>query len=306
VLPYSWSDQLSEPRGAWQSEPGGPSSRRPELNIVIPIKQVPETSNVKMDPETGTMIREGVESVVNPLDLYAIQVGVDLRERFGGRVSVVSMGPENAVKAIREAVAMGCDDGVLLSDSAFRGSDTWSTSYTIAQAVKRMGEPDLILCGERATDGDTGQVGPGIAAWLGLPILSYVSRISDIQGVEGGRPDGAIEVERLIEEGYQRLRAPLPAVLTVVKEIVRPGLPTLRGKKRARRLEVPVWGTENLEVEDAYLGLKGSPTRVVKIRTPKVARDGEVVSATEDHQIEEAVDGLVRFLRERKIIGGGE
>jgi electron transfer flavoprotein beta subunit len=278
------------------------TGRRPKLNIVIPIKQVPETSNVKMDPETGTMIREGVESVVNPLDLYAIQVGVDLRERFGGTVSVVSMGPQNATKAIREAVAMGCDEGVLLSDSAFRGSDTWATSYTIAQAIKNIGPFDVILCGERATDGDTGQVGPGIAAWLDLPVLSYVSRITDI------RPQrtGTIEVERLIEEGYQSLRAPLPVVMTVVKEIVRPSLPTLRGKKRARRLEVPVWGTDDLEVEDAYLGLKGSPTRVVKIRTPKVARDGEVVKAREDHQIDQAVEGLMRFLREREIIAGGE
>lgn len=291
------------------------TGRRPKLNIVIPIKQVPETSNVKMDPETGTMIREGVESVVNPLDLYAIQVGVDLRERFGGAVSVVSMGPQNATKAIREAVAMGCDEGVLLSDSAFRGSDTWATSYTIAQAIKNIGTFDVILCGERATDGDTGQVGPGIAAWLDLPVLSYVSRITDIRPETAGVPGegdqsrvgvGTIEVERLIEEGYQRVRAPLPAVLTVVKEIVRPSLPTLRGKKRARRLEVPVWGSDDLAVEDAYLGLKGSPTRVVKIRTPKVARDGEVVKAREDHQIDQAVEGLMRFLREREIIAGGE
>ncbi len=251
-----------------------------------------------MDPETGTMIRDGVESVVNPLDLYAIQVGVDLKERYGGTVTVVSMGPEKAIKAIKEAVAMGCDEGVLLSDGAFRGSDTWATSYTISRAIQKIGGYDMVVCGERATDGDTGQVGPGIAAWLDLPLLSYVSRIETL-AAEGA---ASIEVERLIENGYQRLRAPLPAVLTVVKEIVRPQLPTLGGKKRARQLAVPTWGKSDIDLKDAFLGLKGSPTRVVKIRTPKVARNGELVSATDGERVETAIDGLITFLRAKEVI----
>ncbi len=243
------------------------------------------------------MIRDGVESVVNPLDLYAIQVGVDLKARLGGTVTVISMGPDKAIKAIKEAIAMGCDEGVLLSDAAFRGSDTWATSYTISQAIRKIGGFDLILCGERATDGDTGQVGPEIAAWLGLPLLSYVSRIE-----EQAPGSGSIVAERLIEEGYQRVKAPLPALLTVVKEIARPQLPTLRGKKKARQMEIPTWGKDDLDVQDAYLGLKGSPTRVVKIRTPKVARDGTVVSAGEEREIDTAVEGLVAFLRQRGLL----
>ncbi len=254
-----------------------------------------------MDPETGTMIRDGVESVVNPLDLYAIQVGVDLRARLGGTVTVISMGPDKAIKAIKEAIAMGCDDGVLLSDGAFRGSDTWATSYTITQAIRKIGDYDLILCGERATDGDTGQVGPEIAAWLGLPLLSYVSRIEQVD-VNGSSPGPHIVVERLIEEGYQRLKAPLPALMTVVKEIARPQLPTLRGKKKARQMEIPTWGKADLEVEDAYLGLKGSPTRVVKIRTPKIARNGLVVPAGDEGEIDGAIAGLLSFLKERGVL----
>jgi len=250
-----------------------------------------------MDPETGTMIRDGVESVVNPLDLYAIQVGVDLRDRFGGKVTVISMGPDKAIKAVKEAIAMGCDDGVLLSDGGFRGSDTWATSYTISRAIRKLGAFDLILCGERATDGDTGQVGPEIAAWLGLPLLSFVSRIEELTP-----GPGSIIAERLIEEGYQRVKAPLPALLTVVKEIARPQLPTLRGKKRARQMEIPTWRKEDLDVQDAYLGLKGSPTRVVKIRTPKVARDGTVVPGGDEGEIESAVEGLVAFLRQRGLL----
>ncbi|MCK9483746.1 MAG: electron transfer flavoprotein subunit beta/FixA family protein, partial [Candidatus Marinimicrobia bacterium] len=136
------------------------------MKIIIPIKQVPETSNVKMDPVTGTMVREGVEPIINPLDLYAIEAGVQLKEKFGGKVIAVTMGPAKAELAIREAVAMGCDDGVLLSHKAFAGADTWATSYVLAQAIRKLAPFDLILCGERATDGDTGQVGPGIAAWL--------------------------------------------------------------------------------------------------------------------------------------------
>ena len=290
------------------------------MRIIVPIKQVPETGDVRMDPETGTMVREGVAAVVNPLDLYAIQVAVNLRDGValsgdsragdsrsgeradappptGGHVKVVSMGPQKAIAAIREAVAMGCDDGVLLSDRAFRGSDTWATSYTIAQAIRKLGPFDLVICGERATDGDTGQVGPEIAAWLDLPVLTYVSRISRID-------DHAIEAERLIEEGYQRVRANLPAVLTVVKEIARPDLPTLRGKKRARRMDISVWDRTMLDATDANLGLAGSPTRVVSIRTPKVARQGETVVVDDATAADAAIDRLLGFLDRRGLVDG--
>jgi len=149
------------------------------LQIIIAIKQVPETSNVKMDEVTGTMIREGVESIINPLDLYAIEAGIQLKEKYGAKVTAITMGPPSAVKALREAIAMGCDDGILLSGNEFAGSDTRATSYVLAEAIKKIKAYDLILTGERATDGDTGQVGPGIASFLNLS--SLIKRPSSIK-----------------------------------------------------------------------------------------------------------------------------
>ena len=265
------------------------------MNIVVPIKQVPDSNKVKMDPETGTMIRDGVESVVNPLDLYAIQLAVDLRDQYGGTVTAISMGPAKAEKAIREAMSMGCDDGLLLSDRKFGGSDTWATSYTIATAIKSIDGLDLVIFGVRATDGDTGQVGPCTAAWMDIPVATYVSSITRIG-------DGSMDLERLIEGGYQQLRMPTPAVITVVKDIARPMLPTLSGKKRARRAEIPLYNKESLAFEDANLGLKGSPTRVVKILTPKVAREGRQVNAANDAAVDNAVDELVAFLEQKELI----
>ena len=267
------------------------------MHIVVPIKQVPESGNVKMDPKTGTMIRAGVNTVVNPLDLYAIEAALRLREAHGGTVTVVTMGPKAADKALREALAMGCDDGVLVSDRAFAGADTWATSYTLARAIEKIGGLDLIVCGERATDGDTGQVGPGIAGWLDLPVATYVAAITELDPAAG-----RLTVERLVEEGYQILELPLPALLTVVKEVAAPRLPTLRGKKRAKVTEIPLYDTSNLDLEPTYLGLKGSPTKVVKVATPKVTRSGTVVRALDEAAIATAVDQLIAFLDERGLI----
>ena len=265
------------------------------MNILVAIKQVPETSNVKMDPETGTMIRSGVETVVNPLDLYAIEAALRLRDQLGGQVTALTMGPPQAVKALKEAMAMGCDGAVLVSDRKFGGADTWATSYTLAQAIKKIGAYDLILTGERATDGDTAQVGPGIAAWLDLPLATYVAHILE------ATPE-TLTVERLVEEGYQELSLPLPALVTVVKEVAAPRLPTLRGKKRAKAADIPVFSTENLELDPANIGLKGSPTKVVKIETPKVSRGGTVMQATDDQGVVQAVDQLMNYLIAHELV----
>ena len=265
------------------------------MKIIVPIKQVPETSNVKMDPETGTVIRAGIETVVNPLDLFALESALRLKEQYGGTVTVLSMGPPQAVKALKEAVSMGCDDAILVSDRKFGGSDTWATSYTLAQSIKKIGTFDLIIAGERATDGDTGQVGPGIASWLDLPVATYVAKIQAVV-------DGKITLERLVEDGYQILDVTLPCLLTVVKEIASPRLPTLRGKIRARQMDIPVFSTENLELEPTALGLKGSPTKVVKIDTPKVTRGGTVVRALDDEAVTSAVDQLMSFLSQKGVL----
>lgn len=265
------------------------------MDIVVPIKQVPETSNVKMDPETGTMIRAGVESVVNPLDLYAIEAALRLREEHGGTVTAITMGPPQSVKAIKEAIAMGCDDAILVTDRKFGGSDTWATSYTLSRAIVKRGGFDLVVAGERATDGDTAQVGPGLAAWLEAPVATYVASI-------GGIADGRITVERLVEEGYQILDMALPAVITVVKEIASPRLPTLRGKKRAMASDIPTYSTENMDLDASFLGLRGSPTKVVKVDTPKVTRGGRRVLAKDEESVAAAVDELVEFLKSRNLV----
>lgn len=278
------------------------------MRIVVPIKQVPETSNVKMDPETGTMVRSGVESIVNPLDLYAIEAALRLRSQVGGKITTLSMGPPSAARALREAIAMGCDDGVLLSDRKFAGADTWATSYTLSRAIRKLGQPrpqeelreddlgevDLIICGERATDGDTGQVGPGIASFLDLPLATYVSHIA--------LSDGGVRIKRLVEGGTEVLWTPLPAVLTVVKDIAYPRLPTLRGKLRAKAMEIPVWGPDDVDLDPTKIGLKGSPTRVVKIDRPKVARQGEILHVKNTEDAERAAAHIVTFLRERQLI----
>jgi electron transfer flavoprotein beta subunit len=266
-----------------------------KMNIIIPIKQVPETSNVKMDPKTGTMVREGVESIINPLDLYAIEVGIQLKEKFGGKVTVITMGPPNAQKALKEAISMGCDNGVLVSSRKFGGSDTWATAYVLSEAIKNIKEYDLILAGERATDGDTGQVGPGIASFLNITAATYVSKIEEVK-------DGKITVERIVEGGYEKLRMPLPSLLTVVKEISYPRLPTLRGKQRAKKEVIPVWSENEINLDLENLGLTGSPTRVVKIETPKVSRGGTILTVGKDGDAEHCVDRLVEFMKNKVLI----
>lgn len=265
--------------------------------IVVTVKQVPETGSVKMDPEAGTMIRAGVSAVVNPLDLYAIETALRIREEHGGTVTAITMGPPPAVKVVKEAVAMGCDDGVLVTDHHFAGSDTWATSYTLAAAIRAIGPCDLIVCGERATDGDTAQVGPGIAAWMDVPVVTYVSLMNAIN-------DESITVERLTEEGYQRVRVTLPALITTVKEIGSPRLPTLRGKKRSRQLDIRILAAEDLDVDETRLGLKGSPTKVVKIDSPRVTRNGERHATGGPDGVPKAVEKLVQFLDARGILSG--
>jgi electron transfer flavoprotein beta subunit len=265
------------------------------LKIIVAIKQVPETSNVKMDPETGTMVREGVEPIINPLDLYAIEEAIQFKEKFGGKVTAVSMGPMKAILAIREAIAMGCDDGVLLSDKKFAGADTYATSYTISQSIKKMGDFDIIFCGERATDGDTGQVGPGIASWLEIPFITYVSKIREVKG-------NYLVVERMVESGYEVLEIAKPCLLTVVKEINYPRLPTLRGKLKAKKVEIKPITPEDIDADSSKIGLRGSPTRVVEISTPKVVRNGKVVKPKDESELNKTIDELLNFLENRNVI----
>jgi electron transfer flavoprotein beta subunit len=256
------------------------------MNLVVLIKQVPDTTEVRIDRETNTLIREGVPSIINPFDMYAIEEALRIREHSGeGKVTIMSMGPPQVESALREAIALGADDAVLLSDRAFAGSDTWSTSYTLAAGIRKLGDFDLILCGKQAIDGDTAQVGPGVAQFLGIPQVTYARKIT----VEEG---GTIRVQRMVDDGHDVVRTPLPAVVTVVKEINEPRLPSLKGKMKAKKAEITVWGAGDMTVESSELGLDGSPTRVIRIFAPE-PREGGLVF---DGDTEESVDALVREL----------
>jgi electron transfer flavoprotein beta subunit len=261
------------------------------LKIVVCIKQVPDTTNVRINPETNTLMREGVESIINPFDMYALEEGIRLKEKHGGTVIVLSMGPPQVESALRDALSLGVDEAILLSDRAFAGADTLATAYTLARGIKKVGKVDVILMGRQAIDGDTGQVGPGVAENLGLP------HVTEIRMIEGIEDDGTIIVERLLEDGYVRLKSKLPIVLTVVKEINEPRLPSLKGKMAAKKAEIPSWNHEDIEFDLQRIGLTGSPTQVMKIFTPPKPSGGKIFEG----DVQQAVTSLFAELREAGI-----
>jgi len=245
------------------------------MHFVVCIKQVPDTHDVRINPETNTLMREGVESIINPFDMYAIEEAIRLRERLGGTVTALTMGPPQAEAALREAIAMGVNQGILVSDRAFAGSDTWATSYTLAKALEKIGDYGIILFGKQASDGDTAQVGPGVATHLDLPQITYVRKVEEVDA-------SRIVAERLLETGFESIESPLPCVLTVVKEINEPRLPSLKGKMAARKAEIVKWTAADIGGDPEKLGLNGSPTKVVKIFTPPPREGGEMIEGEPD------------------------
>ncbi len=242
------------------------------MNILVCIKQVPDTTDIRIDPETNTLIREGVESIINPFDMYAIEEAIRLRERYTGKVVAISMGPPQVEAALRETVAMGVDEIILLSDRKFAGADTWATSLTIAKALEHYGDFDLVLTGQQAIDGDTAQVGPGIASHLHIPQVCFVRKV---EAVEGNK----VTVQRLMEDGYDRVEMSMPAVISVVKEINEPRLPSLKGKRKAKKIEMTVWDAATLGLDEKDIGLNGSPTQVVEIFAPNHSKTGDKLEA---------------------------
>lgn len=238
------------------------------MNIIVCIKQVPGTTQVKINPDTGTLIRDGVEAVVNPFDEYAIEEALRIKEKVGGTVKVITMGPPQAEVALRTAISMGADEGVLVSDRAFAGSDTWATSYTVAAAIRTLAPYDLIICGKQAIDGDTAQVGPGVAEMLGIPFIAWVRKVEHVDGE-------IIRAERMMEDGYDVVEMPLPGLITVVKEINEPRLASLKGKMRAKKAEIATLGVDDLDVDPDRIGLKGSPTQVLRSFVPERKTGGE-------------------------------
>jgi len=265
------------------------------MQAIVCIKQVPDTTEVKIDPERGTLIRDGVPSIINPFDTYAIEEALQLREKFGGKVTVITMGPPQAVNALKEVVAMGADEAILLSDAAFSGADTWATAYTLSKAIRKIGGFDIVFCGRQAIDGDTGQVGPGMATQLGINQLTYVCKISSIDFEKKH-----IEVERLLEEGREVVQSTLPCLVTVVKDINQPRYPNILGIRRASKIQIPIWMAKDLQVDPNLIGLTGSPTKVVKIATPP-PRQGQCMIIQAD-SVEQQADILAEKLVAEKII----
>jgi len=255
------------------------------MNIVACIKQVPGTTEIKIDPETNTLVREGVESIINPFDCYALEEAVRLRERCGGKVIAISMGPPQADAALRETISLGADEAILLSDRAFAGSDTWATSYVLSKAIAKMADYDVIICGRQTLDGDTGQVGPELAEMLEIPFVAYVSKVEEIR-------EGYIRVQRMVEEGYETIEMSLPAAITVVKEINVPRLPSLRGSMKAKTAQIPVWTATDIGVEGNKVGIAGSPTRVVKVFFPQRTRNSEMLQGSLEEQVEQLLERL--------------
>jgi electron transfer flavoprotein beta subunit len=236
------------------------------MHTVVCIKQVPDTSEVRIDPKTNTMIRGGVPSIINPDDRHAIEAAVTLKEQFGGRVTILSMGPPQAIAALKEAISLGADEAVLCSDRGFAAADTLATSYVLWAAILKLSEEepvDLVLCGKQAIDGDTGQVPPGIATRLGWPQLTYVRRIQEIDFARR-----YIRVERIADGGIEVLESRLPAVVTVGREINEPRYASLPGMLRAARYQPRIWDRNFLNLDPEQIGLRGSPTIVSKVWAP--------------------------------------
>lgn len=263
------------------------------MKIAVCIKQVPDTTDVKINPETNTLIREGVASITNPFDEFAVEEALLTKEKYGGEVHVVTMGPPQAIDVLKNALAVGADKVYLVSDKAFAGADTLATAYTLAKTIEMIGGVDLVICGKQAIDGDTAQVGPGIATRLGIPQLTYVAKVREID-----LADKKIIVERMLENGREIVQSTLPALITVVKDINEPRLPSLLGIKRAAKAQIPTLTAKDIPVDGSRIGLKGSPTWVMKVFSPEARGGGEILKG----ELTEVVPLLVNKLMDSKFI----
>ena len=265
------------------------------MQVVVCVKQVPDTTNVRINPETNTLMREGVESIVNPFDEYALEQGLLLKDRLGARLTVISMGPPQATAVLKEALARGADDAFLVSSRAFGGADTLATSYTLAQAIRKAcgGVPDLVLFGKQAIDGDTAQVGPGVSEFLNVPLVTYVKRLAV--------KEGGFSVECMMDDGVVTVEGNLPAVMTVLKEADAPRFAPLAGAIRASKATITVLNEKDVEADPAKIGLKGSPTKVVTIFPPPVKGGGEKVVASGDA----AAKAILDFMERKGLVKHG-
>lgn len=256
------------------------------MEILVCIKQVPESNKVEVDPVTGVLNRSSAASKMNPYDLYALETALRLRQELGGRVSVMTMGPAQAEAVIREAYAMGADEGWLITDRRFGGADVLATSYTLSQAIQSVGDFDLILCGKQTTDGDTAQVGPAIAEHMGIPHAAWVSRI-DVS-------DDGIDVEQQLQDVIETVHMPFPCLVTVEQDIFMPRLPSLKVEREIREKPIHIQGLDTfLDTDHSHYGLSGSPTQVERIFPPQ--NDVERETWTEGDLAEKLHDTLRKW-----------
>ncbi|MEW6264364.1 MAG: electron transfer flavoprotein subunit beta/FixA family protein [Thermodesulfobacteriota bacterium] len=262
------------------------------MKIVVLIKQVPNTTEVKIDPQTGSLLREGVEAIMNPEDRHGLEAAVGLKEKHGGQVTAVTMGPPQAVDVLTEALALGADEGILLTDRYFAGADTWATAFTLGLCLERLRPFDLVIAGRQAIDGDTAQIGPQVAEGLGLPQVTYCRGLE----IENDR----LIAERMVEDGVETVETPLPALVTVLEAVAAPRQPRLPGLLAAcePKAAIQVLDAADLGARADQTGLAGSYTRVIKTFSPKAQREGETFSGS----AEEMAQALAQALRGRNLI----
>lgn len=262
------------------------------MNILVCIKQVPGTTKVEVDEKTGVLKRDGVDSKMNPYDLYAIETALKIRETIGGKISTITMGPPQAGEVIKEAYMMGADEGALVSDRKFAGADVLATSYTLSQAVRKLGKFELIICGKQTTDGDTAQVGPEMAEYLGIPHIANVIKIVEVK-------EESIIVEMDMPNTIELAEIKYPCLLTVEKNIFQPRLPSYKKKVETKDREIKIISLKDFEDQDeTKYGLNGSPTQVERIFPPKANNDREMWKGSS----EELVDKLSHKLRDLKLV----
>jgi electron transfer flavoprotein beta subunit len=261
------------------------------MNIIVCIKQVPDSTRVKVDPKTSTLVRAGVPSILNPYDHFALMQALKIKAKTNAHITVLSMGPQQAQSVIRLSLALGADKGILLSDRAFAGSDTWATSYALATAIKKIENFDLIMCGQMAIDGDTAQTGPGIAFHLGIPQITFCD--------EADAASGKVTVKKIIDGGHQIMEADLPALVTMTMPFDYEALyPSLMGAFKAQQKPLEVWTAAHIGADSKKLGLEGSPTRVDRIFPPPARQKGEIFSGG----AAELADTLIEILKKESII----
>lgn len=261
------------------------------MKIVACIKQVPEISEVMIDPKTHTLKREGVPSIVNPFDENAVEEGLRIKEKYSGELIVITMGPPQAEEALKKCLAMGADEAILISDKDFAGSDTLATAYTLSLVIKQL-KADLIICGKQAIDGDTAQVGPELAEQLGIPQITYVKKVEIFED------EKKIILHKETDDGYEIIQCKLPVLITVLKILNEPRYPSIRGILTAKKKEVRVMKAQDLKANSAMLGADGSPTQVVNIFTPQPHQKGKLVKL----EPKDASREIMNFLQQEKII----